>query len=378
MPVQAVSVSGYRSILHLSLPIAPLTVLVGRNAVGKTNIYRSLEVLRSAAEGTITRRIAEEGGAGSVLWAGPQRYRGPTRLTFQVEIDSLDYRLEIGLPMLSEVALCLEQGVKEEEIRLRSGGKSTVVMRRQGPNLWLLDADGVRREYSDVLLPSETAVESLRDADRYPALEYIRRELLGWRFYHGFRTDFGSPVRNSCLAVATPTLAPDGSDLAAVFATLYHLRGDAKAVEQAIEEAMPGARLLVEVDKVRASFSLKFADQPRPFGVHELSDGTLRYLCLVGALCSYRLPDFIALNEPETSLHPDLIPALAGLIARASQRTRVWVVTHSKTLATEITRLTGVKPGTVTKRRGATEVDMPPPAPVSVRPPVAHEDRVPA
>jgi predicted ATPase len=374
MPVHSVSVSGYRSIQHLALPIAPLTVLVGRNAVGKTNIYRSLEVLRSAAEGTITRRIAEEGGAASVLWAGPQRYREPMRLSFKADIDALEYRLEIGLPMLSEIALCLEQGVKEEEIRLRAGGKSTVVMSRQGPNLWLLDSDGARREYSNVLLPSETAIASLRDADRFPALEYIRRELLGWRFYHSFRTDSASPLRNNCLAVATPTLAADGSDLAAVFATLYHLRGDAKAVEQAIEEAMPGARLLVEVDKVRASFSLKFADQPRAFGVHELSDGTLRYLCLVGALCSYRLPDFIALNEPETSLHPDLIPALAGLIARASRRTRVWVVTHSKTLASEITRLTGVKAGTVTKRRGATEVEMPP---AGVRPPpIVHDERV--
>jgi predicted ATPase len=111
--------------------------------------------------------------------------------------------------------------------------------------------------------------------------------------------------------------------------------------------------------------------------VHELSDGTLRYLCLVGALCSYRLPDFIALNEPEASLHPDLVPALAGLIVRASQRTRVWVVTHSKTLATEIARLTGVKPGTVTKRRGATEVEMPA-SQANPRPPAIREERVPA
>src|SRR5688572_18221369 len=137
MPVHSVSVSGYRSIQHLSLPIAPLTVLVGRNAVGKTNIYRSLEVLRSAAEGTITHRIAEEGGAASVLWAGAQRYRDPMRLTFKIEVDALEYSLEIGLPMLSEVALCLEQGVKEEEIRLRTGSKTTVVMSRHGPNLWL-------------------------------------------------------------------------------------------------------------------------------------------------------------------------------------------------------------------------------------------------
>jgi len=164
-------------------------------------------------------------------------------------------------------------------------------------------------------------------------------------------------VRGSCLALATPMLRADGTDLAAVLATLYYVQGDAVAVERAVDEALPGAKLMVDVDKGRASFALKFPDQPRAFGAHEISDGTLRYLCLVGALCSYRLPAFIALNEPETSLHPDLMPALAGLIARASKRTRIWVVTHSKVLANEISRLTGVRPGSVTKRRGATWID---------------------
>jgi predicted ATPase len=357
MPVAAVSVAGYRSIQHLRLPVGPLTVLVGKNGVGKTNLYRALELLHAAADGSITRCIAEDGGAESVLWAGAQRNGELVNLTFMVEIDTLEYRIEIGLPMLAELALCLEQGVKEEELRLRAGNKSTVLMRRQGPDAWLLDADGARRDYARALLPSETALASFRDVDRYPALEYVRRELNGWRFFHTFRTEPGAAVRGSCLALATPMLRADGTDLAAVLATLYYVQGDAVAVERAVDEALPGAKLMVDVDKGRASFALKFPDQPRAFGAHEISDGTLRYLCLVGALCSYRLPAFIALNEPETSLHPDLMPALAGLIARASKRTRIWVVTHSKVLANEISRLTGVRPGSVTKRRGATWID---------------------
>jgi predicted ATPase len=142
MPIAAVSVAGYRSIQHLRLPVGPLTVLVGKNGVGKTNLYRALELLHAAADGSITRCIAEDGGAESVLWAGAQRNGEPVKLTFMVEIDTLEYRIEIGLPMLAELALCLEQGVKEEELRLRAGNKSTVLMRRQGPDAWLLDADG--------------------------------------------------------------------------------------------------------------------------------------------------------------------------------------------------------------------------------------------
>jgi predicted ATPase len=76
----------------------------------------------------------------------------------------------------------------------------------------------------------------------------------------------------------------------------------------------------------------------RPFDARELSDGTLRYLCLIGALMSYRLPAFVALNEPEMSLHPDLLEPLAQLIAAAAQRTQIWVVTHSQALAEHLER----------------------------------------
>jgi len=72
------------------------------------------------------------------------------------------------------------------------------------------------------------------------------------------------------------------------------------------------------------------------FDASELSDGTLRYLALAGALMAYRLPSFIALNEPETSLHQDLLDPLARLIVQASERTQLWLVTHSEALAGQV------------------------------------------
>lgn len=71
----------------------------------------------------------------------------------------------------------------------------------------------------------------------------------------------------------------------------------------------------------------------------ELSDGTLKYLCLVAALMSPRPPALIALNEPESSLHPDLIQPLAELIVNASKASQVWVTTHAQSLAQAIKRI---------------------------------------
>jgi predicted ATPase len=100
---------------------------------------------------------------------------------------------------------------------------------------------------------------------------------------------------------------------------------------------------------------MSFPDLPkRQFGAHELSDGTLQYLALMGALLAYRLPPFIALNEPETSLHPSLLPALARIIAKAAERTQIWVVTHSQVLADAIAEESGITPRQVIRKDGAT------------------------
>jgi len=135
------------------------------------------------------------------------------------------------------------------------------------------------------LLPSETALGRLEDPSRFPELDLVRRTLQQWRFYHGFRTDSASPLRRPCPAVATPVLGADGSDLAAVFATLAWIRRDRTELDAAIEGAFPGAELVVLELEGAVSFAMVFPEFPqRRFSAAELSDGTLRFLALAGAL----------------------------------------------------------------------------------------------
>jgi predicted ATPase len=208
------------------------------------------------------------------------------------------------------------------------------------------------------LLDSETVLGRLEDPSRYPELDVLRRTLLQWRFYHGLRTDAASPLRQPCAAVATPTLGSDGSDLAAVFATLVHIRQDANDLDRVIDSAFPGAKLIVPPPDRVASFGMSFPEFPqRVFDAQELSDGTLRFLALAGALLAYRLPPFIALNEPEASLHPDLMEPLAQLVVRAAERTQLWLVTHSNRLADAIVAAGRGQVRTVRKQAGATQIE---------------------
>jgi len=361
VPLTAISIKGYRSIQRLHFDVDACSIFVGANGVGKTNLYKALGLLRSAADGNLTRAIAQEGGIESVLWAGKRSGKESVRMILGAQFDSLQYEVEVGLPpppkFNTEAAFTIEPLIREERLITRTGQRKVGMMERKGPMVALRNEDGVREVHKAAVLSSETALAAFRDASRYPEIEVVRRELLEWRLYHDFRTDEASPIRQPSYAITTPTLSSDGRDLAAVLATLFMIRGDAVDLAAAIDDAFPGARLDARDEGSWCKFEMQFPDMPRPFGAHELSDGTLKYLCLLGALMGYRLPSLIALNEPEASLHPSLLPPLARLIAQGAQRTRIWIVTHSEALAAALHDETGKNPRRVIKENGATSIE---------------------
>lgn len=141
-------------------------------------------------------------------------------------------------------------------------------------------------------------------------------------------------------------LASDGSDLPAAISTIVEI-GDEQALEAAVDEASPGSRLSITDSDGYLNLALSRPGLLRALGAAELSDGTLRYLLWVAALLTPRPPELMVLNEPESSLHPDVLPALARLIIRASAHTQIIVVSHARALVTELAAL-----GSATARGG--------------------------
>jgi predicted ATPase len=162
-------------------------------------------------------------------------------------------------------------------------------------------------------------------------------------------------MRHPQVGVRTPVLAHDGRDLAAALMTIWEI-GDRRALEQGLDDAFPGAHLEVRSPEGRFSLYLHMPGLSRPMAASELSDGTLRYLCLLAALLSPRPPPFLALNEPETSLHPDLLEPLGRLIIRAAKDSQVWVTTHAEALARVVAERSRCQPVHLAKHAGATEV----------------------
>ncbi|PTL83860.1 AAA family ATPase [Vitiosangium sp. GDMCC 1.1324] len=355
MPVQELWIEGYRSVQSLRFPLEPVTVVVGPNGCGKTNVYRALQLLHSGAEGSLAHSLAEEGGMPSVLWAGSRKKGEPARFTVGVRLEDLAYELSCGLVPPPEGPFGLDPDVKEETVWLHEGKRRHVMAERRSRSVFARDAEGHRTTFAVELWGNESVLAQIVEPHRFPLLSALRAELLRWRFYHHFRTDPESPLRHAQVGVRTPALAHDGRDLAAALMTIDNI-GDDRGLHEAVENAFPGSSLELDNEDGRFSIRMRMPGLQRALEASELSDGTLRYLCLLAALLSPRPPPFLALNEPETSLHPSLLEPLGRLIATASRRSQVFVTTHAHELATALEKHAGASVLSLRKDGGATEL----------------------
>lgn len=350
-------VSGYRSLKKIALPLDHLAVYLGANGTGKTNIYRALELCHHAAKGDLSKWLAEQGGMDSVFWAGPRKSHEKARIEVTLELGDYRYHIELGYRTPTTAAFNGEPLIKEERIEHLSNGRKYTLMSRKGPAISVVDRDDKKILLDDHLLPTQTALSAIPTDIAASTVTALRDTFLDWRFYHAFRVDPDAPVRKPTPAITATKLDSDGGNLGAVFATLAHIREDVNDLRSIVKMAFNGAELIIPEPDMIADFGMLWRELPqRVFTQAELSDGTIQFLALCGALLSYSTPKLIVLNEPETSLHPDMMPALANLIAKASEVSQIVIVTHSERLTRELESLTACPVRLVQKEDGETKI----------------------
>ncbi|MDR7275163.1 AAA family ATPase [Catenuloplanes atrovinosus] len=329
--IRTLAIEGYRSLRDLTVELGPLTVVTGANGSGKSSLYRALRLLAGAARNGTVAALAREGGLARTRWAGPPARSGPVAIRLGFSGDDYGYAIDLGLPPPSRTSkFGNDPEIKREA--LWSGPllrPSMLLADRDGPLISIRNGRGRLEPALEAVSPFDSMLSEYADAPLIKLRERIRR----WRFYDHLRTDADAPARRATIGTRTPILGHDGADLAAALRTIVEI-GDHDALDAAIDAGFPGSRIEIAVDEEDGVMRLALR-QPgleRPLGAAELSDGTLRYLLWAAALLTPRPPELLVLNEPETSLHPDLLGPLAGLIATAAARGQVVVVTHSAAL----------------------------------------------
>jgi predicted ATPase len=321
------SIEGFRRLRDVRLSLRPLSVMIGANGTGKTSVLDVLSLLASSAQARLSPSISELGGLANVLTYDKAEELG-LGITMEVPgYDPLEYSLRLR-PQGVGYAIRAEMLCQDEN-------SHTVPLIHRTPEMeYYYDPERNERvvptwEHD----PLETGLSQVPKMLRQP--EDFRRRLASSTFYHVLNVDPRSPVRLPQAMGPAPLPGRNGEDLVSCLFYLQQTdRNRFEVIEDSLRAAFPTFERLDFPPVAAGTLALAWRERgfSKPLYTHQLSEGILRFLWLTTLLQSPGLTALTLLDEPEVSLHPELLSLLADQLREASQRTQLIVATHSDTL----------------------------------------------
>jgi predicted ATPase len=315
--IEHIDIEGFTSIVEASVGFGRLNVLVGANGAGKSNLVRALELLGRIVDEDLQVHVRRSGEASALINA--------TLTARQIRLSLFgrakgEIRYDAALVPTPDGGLFFA----DEHIYYRDPEKYQT--------WWNVSIERGHRESK----LHETAAAGGRGSATAAAVIDL---LQGCRVYHFHDTSAAAPVKRPISTADNLALRPDAANLAAL---LLRLRESSDRAEQAayrrivgsVRQVAPFFRDFVLVPEGRDQVRLRWREDGADavFSAHQMSDGTLRFICLTALLLQPTLPALVVLDEPELGLHPYAIVQLADLLRQAATRSQIIIATQSVTL----------------------------------------------
>jgi len=335
-------IKGFRSLKDVSWSPGDLNVVIGPNGTGKSNLLRMLELISVSAHGRLGKHIQNSGGMDPLVWdgsAGAISFRikaTPVDPNRSIERDSLTYSLE-----LSRIGKTSAFRVGSELL----GNYYRMDHGEVAQPFKFLERDGLRARVFDdnekgLTAPEESVSEeesllslAAGPFTLNPHIPPFRAQLAAWSVYHDVHVDLDAPIRQPAIARSERRVDPDGQNLVPVLHTLYTGDRDFKKdIDSAMRAAFGGdyeELVFPPAADQRVQLRVRWSSLRREQSAADLSDGTLRFLFLLTALASPSAAPVIAIDEPETGLHPSMLPIVAEYAVEAAEHSQVILTTHS-------------------------------------------------
>ncbi len=330
MSIESLRIQGFRSLRDVTWKPGKLNVLIGPNGSGKSNLLRALELLRISAQGELSEAIISQGGMGALLWDSREgQISWSVNILSHVLQTPLTYEIEIRqIGSYSHFRVEHECLKTEDKVFFeRFPGRISI---NDLDQIFTGDESSLKRRGGRVQ-EQESFLHS--SAWRTPDPILFTLLLSDLRIYHDLRADQGAPLRQAAVARLEDHLNPDGQNLIPVLHALY--TGN-RGFKQDVDSAMRAAfgedyeeLVFPPAADQRVQLRIRWRSLLTEQSAANLSDGTLRFLMLLAILANPKPAPLIAIDEPETGLHPRMFPLIAEFATEAAEKTQVIFTTHS-------------------------------------------------
>ena len=310
----------------LDLELKPLNVLIGANGSGKSNFLELIDLMRSTVSDT-NAIFTRGGGVNEWIWKGASDNAASLALTISEE-DGAEIRHSLKFTSNEHRFMILgekiDSPISETDYYEYAEGKYTI---------------NGEEPYSKKILQSNKSVlvQYLPHSEIYPQFEYLENTYKNIGIYRNWTFGQNAAIRKPQPAdLRTDKLESDFTNLGLV---LSRIRREPKVKKNLIYQLQHFYQGVTDYDiAIEGGYvQILFFEGDYTIPASRLSDGTLRYLCLLAILLDPKPPVMICLEEPELGLHPDILPQLTDLLIEASERTQLVITTHSDVIVDALT-----------------------------------------